>query len=81
MTSVTIDLPDELHDLGEAFAEALRRMPPEAIRAYLEDVADDAWCAEQARTVKRRIASGESRWVEWSETEAKLDALPDRALA
>ncbi len=77
MATVTIEIPDDLRDPGEAFAEAIRQLPPDSLRAYLQDFQDDAWCARAAREVRQRIASGESHWVDWSESEARLDALPD----
>ncbi len=77
MAKLTIEIPDDLQDLGEAFAATLQQLPPQALRAYLEEFQDDAWCGRAADEVSRKIASGNSHWVDWEETEAKLDALPD----
>lgn len=68
MAKVMIEVPDELRELGEAFAASLRQLPPESLRAYLEDLQDDARCARAADEVRKRIASGQSHWVDWEET-------------
>ncbi|NLC55530.1 MAG: hypothetical protein GX774_01670 [Armatimonadetes bacterium] len=77
MTTLTIRIPDELRELGERFARMLESMPPEAVRAYLEDLEDDAWCAAQARQAEAEIASGETTLLDWEDVDAQLDALPD----
>lgn len=77
MATLTVSIPDELKELGERFARTLEALPPESIRAYLEDIDDDAWCAAQAREAEAEIASGQVELLDWEEVEARLDALPD----
>ncbi|MBI3945623.1 MAG: hypothetical protein HY321_06880 [Armatimonadetes bacterium] len=77
MATLVIEIPDELREQGEAFAAVLRRLPPEALRAYLEDLADDAWCAHLAREAEARLESGQSCLLDWEDVEAELNELPD----
>ncbi len=81
MPTLTMELPPDLLAQAEAAVQASGRPLPdlvqEALRAYFEDLLDDAACTRVALEAKARLASGEEHWLDWEGVKAELDALPD----
>jgi predicted DNA-binding protein len=78
MTTLTIELPEELRDQAERAAQEQGASVDELVRELLAEYLEELEDIAEARQVLARIESGESKPIPWEEAKAQLEEMERR---